>query len=130
MINAGHVGVNGKVPTTNDSWGHDFILENPLLRHDTLALTLTFAEIETVSIAHLNQVLKVFPSEKRLVGRARAALTLRRGLPRLARLLRAAENTSAPMEVRRTRSVVWFEGRRADAKGSHRLIHKSVLFRA
>jgi len=39
MINAGHVGVNGKVPTTNDSWGHDFILENPLPRHDTLALT-------------------------------------------------------------------------------------------
>ena len=59
MATLSKVGVNGRVLSQNDSWGHDFILENPLLRHDNLAIALTFAEIEIVTMKTLGNVLKV-----------------------------------------------------------------------
>ena len=95
------MGVKGKILSLNDAWGQDFILDNPLLRHDTMGLALTFSEIETVQRDKLSEVLSVFVSENRLVGRARARLALIRGLPRMVRLLKTLEMPNTPVEIRR-----------------------------
>jgi len=48
--------VHGKILTLNDSWGQDFILDNPLLRRDSMGLALTFTEIEMVTKNKLDEV--------------------------------------------------------------------------
>lgn len=128
VINNGQVGSGGKVLGLNDSWGHDFILENPVLRHDTLALTLTYSEVETVTIDKLRAVLNVFPSEKKLVGRARARFALLRGLPRLARFLKTIEITTAPSELRREGLRLLEELSQGDEEREMMLLEKAAAF--
>eukprot|EP00614_Pseudopedinella_elastica_P024677 CAMPEP_0172644748 /NCGR_PEP_ID=MMETSP1068-20121228/239373_1 /TAXON_ID=35684 /ORGANISM="Pseudopedinella elastica, Strain CCMP716" /LENGTH=1322 /DNA_ID=CAMNT_0013458959 /DNA_START=70 /DNA_END=4040 /DNA_ORIENTATION=- len=101
IINSGQVGVQGKVLSLNDAWGTDFILENPLLRRDVMALCLTYSEVEKVTIDKLQEVLAVHTSEARLVGRARARLALIRGLPRLVKIIKTVEDPRAPLELRK-----------------------------
>mmetsp|Transcript_6484 Transcript_6484/g.7871 ORF Transcript_6484/g.7871 Transcript_6484/m.7871 type:complete len:918 (-) Transcript_6484:222-2975(-) len=128
VINNGQVGSAGKILGLNDSWGHDFILENPVLRHDTLALTLTYSEVETVTIDKLNAVLNVFQSEKKLVGRARARFALLRGLPRLARFLKTVEINTAPSELRREGLRLLEELSQGDEEREMMLLEKAAVF--
>ena len=119
--------MNGRVLSCFDSWGQDFILENPVLRRDNLAVVLTYAEIETVSIETLREVLNVYPNEARLVGRARARLALIRGLPRLARILRAIEADDAPDDAREAGLMVLEQLGGGDVEREQSLLNRVQL---
>jgi hypothetical protein len=101
VINAGQVGVNGKVLTLNDSWGHDFILENPLLRHDQVGLVLSFAEVEFVTFDHLERTISVHNVERKIVEKTKILLALSRGIVRVVDLIRSVDIPQAPIDVRR-----------------------------
>jgi hypothetical protein len=55
--------VRGEVLTNHDSWGQDFLLENPALRHDCPGVALTYTEIEFIPISALNEAVAASPSE-------------------------------------------------------------------
>jgi hypothetical protein len=56
VVDKGFVAVDTNVLTLNDSWGHDFILENSALRRSCRAVALSYCEVETLTYKNLESI--------------------------------------------------------------------------
>jgi hypothetical protein len=56
VADKGFVAVDSDVLSLNDSWGQDFILENPALRRSCRAVALTYCEVETLTYKNLESI--------------------------------------------------------------------------
>mmetsp|Transcript_16842 Transcript_16842/g.42915 ORF Transcript_16842/g.42915 Transcript_16842/m.42915 type:complete len:640 (+) Transcript_16842:35-1954(+) len=98
FVMRGLVIVGPRIRRKGNTWGDDLILQNDELRHRYDALALSPVETTFLSRAELDNVLRRYPAEQKIVRRRRVMLAMMRRLISQAKEAKAAGETRDFME--------------------------------